>query len=121
MDQKTFDKLRETAAKLHDAQPKGKGAISMDAIFIALASAQNVTASTAAATPRPGREQPPADWFTETLQKVAGKGEAMTVSRFLMYAGRFPVKRMDQINAVRWLKEAGHVPRKTGGQLVFDL
>ena len=70
---------------------------------------------------RPGNQQPPAPWFVETLAALKGKGESITVARFLMFANRFPVKRMDQVNAARWLRDAGYIPRKTGGNLVFDL
>jgi len=28
---------------------------------------------------------------------------------------------MDHVNAARWLRDAGYIPRKTGGNLVFDL
>jgi hypothetical protein len=128
MDVKDFKAIREQAIALFSSQPKSdKGNVSVDAIFIALcgAATQPSVAQDAAKgaqlTALPGRKQPPAAWFTETLSALKGKGEAVTVPRFLLYANRFPVKRMDQVNAARWLREAGYTPRKTGGNLVFDL
>jgi hypothetical protein len=42
---------------------------------------------------------------------LKGKGESITVARFLMFANRFPVKRMDQVNAARWLRDAAATSR----------
>ncbi|HHA2674735.1 TPA: hypothetical protein ACOECQ_000802 [Stenotrophomonas maltophilia] len=122
MDEKTFTQLRENALALFETQPnKGKGGISLDAIFLALAAKDGDKAAAEAPTTRTTKEMPPAEWFTETLDKLKGKGEAMTISRFLMYAGRFPVKYADQRHAATWLREAGYIPRRIGGQLLFDI
>ncbi|WP_295570184.1 hypothetical protein [Stenotrophomonas maltophilia] len=127
MEVEQFTSTRLKAIALFKSQPKGgKDNVSLDAIFIALCSqATAATPASSAGQPpavaRPGRQQPPAPWFTETLAALKGKGESVTVARFLMFANRFPVKRMDQVNAARWLRDAGFIPRKTGGNLVFDL
>lgn len=137
MDIQKFNALRDKAVELFQAQPeKDKNKISLDAIFGGLcaqdAAAIVVGATAGAFLPErspsavknatvPGAQQQPATWFTETLEALKGKGEVITIPRFLMFANRFPVKRMDQVNAARWLREAGYMPRKTGGQLVFDI
>jgi hypothetical protein len=127
MEVEQFTSTRQKAIALFKSQPKGgKDIVSLDAIFISLcslASAQPeaTAAKQARTTARPGNQQPPAPWFIETLAALKGKGESITVARFLMFANRFPVKRMDQVNAARWLRDAGYIPRKTGGNLVFDL
>ncbi|HDS0948121.1 TPA: hypothetical protein QDZ34_004309 [Stenotrophomonas maltophilia] len=125
MEVEQFTSTRQKAIELFKSQPKdGKNTISLDAIFIALCNVQAHPEADSKAdrtAVRPGNQQPPAPWFTETLAALKGKGESVTVARFLMFANRFPVKRMDQVNAARWLRDAGHIPRKTGGNLVFDL
>ncbi|TFZ46468.1 hypothetical protein E5C33_04540 [Stenotrophomonas maltophilia] len=127
MEVEQFTSTRQQAIELFKSQPKGgKDIVSLDAIFIALCSLATAQTGTGNAqqprtTARPGSQQPPAPWFTETLAALKGKGESITVARFLMFANRFPVKRMDQVNAARWLRDAGYIPRKTGGNLVFDL
>ncbi|MCU1069352.1 hypothetical protein [Stenotrophomonas maltophilia] len=127
MEVEQFTSTRQKAIELFKSQPKGgKDIVSLDAIFISLCSLANARAETGTTRPdrtaaRPGSQQPPAPWFTETLAALKGKGESITVARFLMFANRFPVKRMDQVNAARWLRDAGYIPRKTGGNLVFDL
>ena len=118
---------RLKAIELFKSQPKGsKDIVSLDAIFISLCTLATARAGAGSAqqtrtVARPGSQQPPAPWFVETLAALKGKGESITVARFLMFANRFPVKRMDQVNAARWLRDAGYIPRKTGGNLVFDL
>ena len=127
MEVEQFTSTRLKAIELFKSQPKGgKDTVSLDAIFISLCSQANAqgdagSARQARTAARPGSQQPPAPWFTETLAALKGKGESITVARFLMFANRFPVKRMDQVNAARWLRAAGYIPRKTGGNLVFDL
>ncbi|HDS1123763.1 TPA: hypothetical protein QDZ60_001036 [Stenotrophomonas maltophilia] len=125
MEVEQFTSTRLKAIELFKSQPKGgKDVVSLDAIFISLCSlarAGDGSSTPARTVARPGRQQPPAPWFTETLAALKGKGESITVARFLMFANRFPVKRMDQVNAARWLRDAGYIPRKTGGNLVFDL
>jgi hypothetical protein len=127
MEVEQFTSTRQKAIALFKSQPKGgKDIVSLDAIFISLCSLASTQSEAAAAkqartAARPGNQQPPAPWFIETLAALKGKGESITVARFLMFANRFPVKRMDQVNAARWLRDAGHIPRKTGGNLVFDL
>ncbi len=125
MEVEQFTSTRLKAIELFKSQPKGsKDTVSLDAIFISLCSlarAGDGSSTQARTVARPGRQQPPAPWFTETLAALKGKGESITVARFLMFANRFPVKRMDQVNAARWLRDAGYIPRKTGGNLVFDL
>ncbi|HEL3178893.1 TPA: hypothetical protein UME25_004717 [Stenotrophomonas maltophilia] len=125
MEVEQFTSTRLKAIELFKSQPKGgKDVVSLDAIFISLCSlarAGDGSSTQARTVARPGRQQPPAPWFTETLAALKGKGESITVARFLMFANRFPVKRMDQVNAARWLRDAGYIPRKTGGNLVFDL
>lgn len=125
MEVEQFTSTRLKAIELFMSQPKGgKDIVSLDAIFISLCSLARIptdTGNAARTVARPGSQQPPAPWFTETLAALKGKGESVTVARFLMFANRFPVKRMDQVNAARWLRDAGYIPRKTGGNLVFDL
>lgn len=127
MEVEQFTSTRQKAIALFKSQPKGgKDIVSLDAIFISLCSLVSAQPEATAArqartTARPGNQQPPAPWFIETLAALKGKGESITVARFLMFANRFPVKRMDQVNAARWLRDAGYIPRKTGGNLVFDL
>ncbi|KPG87365.1 MULTISPECIES: hypothetical protein [Stenotrophomonas] len=127
MEVEQFTSTRQKAIELFKSQPKGgKDIVSLDAIFISLCSLANARTETGTTrqertAARPGSQQPPAPWFTETLAALKGKGESITVARFLMFANRFPVKRMDQVNAARWLRDAGYIPRKTGGNLVFDL
>ncbi|SMR70460.1 MULTISPECIES: hypothetical protein [Stenotrophomonas] len=127
MEVEQFTSTRQKAIALFKSQPKGgKDIVSLDAIFISLCSLAGAQSEAAGAkqartAARPGNQQPPAPWFIETLAALKGKGESITVARFLMFANRFPVKRMDQVNAARWLRDAGYIPRKTGGNLVFDL
>jgi len=115
MNRAAFDSLRKRAAELHKAQD-GKERISLDACFVALALDE------ALARPRIRRasEDEPAQWFLDTLEKLKGSGEKVTVSRFLMLAGKFPATRSDSLNVARWLREAGYTPRKTGGNLLFE-
>ncbi|UXB29130.1 hypothetical protein K7568_04790 [Stenotrophomonas maltophilia] len=127
MEVEQFTSTRLKAIELFKSQPKGsKDIVSLDAIFISLCTLATAWAGAGSAqqtrtVARPGSQQPPAPWFVETLAALKGKGESITVARFLMFANRFPVKRMDQVNAARWLRDAGYIPRKTGGNLVFDL
>lgn len=122
-----FETLRSQAAELYAKQPaKDKNKVSVDAIFVSLAisGAQAETAEPRAKGKgyrRATSEDAPADWFVETLKKLKGTGEAVTAGRFLLLAGRFPATRMDSINTVRWLREAGYTPRRAGGQQLFDL
>jgi hypothetical protein len=112
----TFREMRERAVEMHASQPKGKGAtISVDAIFAAIvASAGEHKPPTVKAADKAAPE-----WFRETLEKL--KGSKCTVSRFLMMAGRYPVQRSEALDVGRWLREAGFIPTKIGGQLIFDL
>jgi len=127
MEVEQFTSTRLKAIELFKSQPKGsKDTVSLDASCIALCTLATARAGAGSAqqartVARPGNQQPPAPWFVETLAALKGKGESITVARFLMFANRFPVKRMDQVNAARWLRDAGYIPRKTGGNLVFDL
>lgn len=123
MNAEEFTDLRNQACELFSSQPaRDKLKVSLDAVFIALATVE--------ATPRKksAREQVqrvqemgPPEWFEDTLKRLKGSGEKLTVSRFLLLAGQFPATRSDALNVGRWLREAGYVPRKTGGNLLFEL
>jgi hypothetical protein len=116
-----FNALRKEACDLFNAQPaKDKLKISLDAIFVALASETGQDKGSRAKNRKTSEDPPPA-WFTETLDKLKGKGERVTVGRFLLLAGQFPATRSDSLNTSRWLREAGYTPRKTGGNLLFEL
>lgn len=116
MDVDDFKNMRGLACELFESQPpKDKLKISLDAVFIALANQ---------AQPRKGynaSEEEVPEWFTETLDKLKGSGERMTISRFLLLAGKFPTTRADSLAAGRWLREAGFEPKKIGGNLLFEL
>lgn len=123
MNPSDFLALREQAISLFNAQPKKKGEplVSLDAIFAALNTGGDPGETTSAKQTRRLRDDEPAEWFHKTLAKVKGTGEAMTVSKFLMVAERWPATRTDQLAAGRWLREAGYQPRKSGGQFLYDL
>lgn len=116
----TFDEFttyRDQALMLHASQ-EGPHQVGLDAIFTA------VVAHAASAQRRmPGR--PPAErstapeWFTEALGRL--KGQKVTVSSFLLLSGHSPVSDDDARNVGRWLRDAGHTPRKQGGQQLFQL
>lgn len=113
-----FNALRAQAAKLYESQPgrDGKHRISLDTVFLALA-------GRAQSTPAPSRkaaDEPP-EWFKDTLERLRGSGEKVTVGRFLLLAGQFPATRSDTLNTGRWLREAGIEPKKIGGNLLFEL
>lgn len=113
-----FKTLRKDACELFSLQPaKDKLKVSLDAVFIALAAAQDPAPKRI----RKAADDAPPQWFTETLSKLKGTGERVTVGRFLLLAGQFPATRSDSLNVSRWLREEGFVPRKTGGNLLFDL
>jgi len=111
-----FNALRTQAVKLFDAQPAkdAKHRISLDTVFLALA-------GRAQSSPTPSRraDDAPPEWFTETLNRMRGSGEKMTVGRFLLLAGKFPAERKDSLDAARWLREAGIEDKKIGGNLLF--
>lgn len=121
MNVQKFEAFRNQAIELFNSQPaRDRHTLSLDAIFTALVLAEGKGAGTRAQNRRTSEETAPA-WFEDTLKKLRGSGEAMTVGRFLMLAGKFPATRSDALNASRWLREAGYTPRKTGGNLLFDL
>lgn len=112
-----FKALRAKACELYAAQPtRDKLKVSLDAVFVALAA----RAAEPAKVRRTSDEEAP-DWFIETLKKLRGSGERVTVGRFLLLAGKFPSTRSDALNVGRWLREAGVTPRKTGGNMLFEL
>ena len=116
-----FKALRKEACDLFNAQPaREKLKVSLDAIFTALAIQKQQESDAPPRIRRTSEEAPPA-WFTDTLSKLKGTGERVTVGRFLLLAGQFPATRSDSLNVSRWLREAGYTPRKTGGNLLFDL
>jgi len=127
MKEKAFSDARDQAITLfHTQPPRAKDRISLDAIFMSIAMHGAVDDAERRAPIRPetrtGREAPPEEWFETTLAKLKKSAEKnVTIERFLLVAGRFPITRMDRINVARWLREAGHIPRKTGGNLIFDL
>ena len=118
MNEDEFRKLRSQAVKLYDAQPaRDKHKVSLDAVFTALAMAGQGEA----AKVRKLTEEEPPEWFTETLERLRGTGERVTVARVLLLAGKFPATRSDSLSVGRWLREAGITPTKTGGNLIFQL
>lgn len=113
-----FAELRATAIHLHATQPaREKAKVTLDAVFIAIARSRD------GAPPRLKRvsDEAPPEWFCATLEKLRGSGERITVGRFLLLAGRYPATRADSLGVGRWLREAGFIPKKTGGQVLFDL
>lgn len=130
MKDQEFNGMRDQAIGLFHSQPaKAKDKISLDAIFVSLSltaamrgHGEQPAAGKTAVKTAPGRHAAPPEWFTETLEKLKASGEKhINVGRFLLVAQRLPAERMDRINVVRWLREAGIVPRKSGGNLIFDL
>ena len=119
MNRATFDELRKRAIELHKAQTGDKTKISLDAIFAALAFDDALQRAEPIKVRRASDEEPP-QWFTDTLEQLKGSGEKITVARFLMLAGKFPATRPDSLNVGRWLREAGFIPRKTGGNMLFE-
>lgn len=117
MNAEDFASLRKKAVALFDSQPakdKLKN-ISLDAIFLALnSSAQPVKVRRISDDDAP-------DWFHDTIKKLKGSGEKFTVGRFLILAGKFPTSRELSLNTGRWLRSAGFIPRKTGGQHIFEI
>lgn len=114
-----FKGLRKQARDLHASQPAtDKLKVSIDAIFIALAA--EAAKNQRRAIRRVSEEAAP-EWFNETLAKLKGTGEKVTVGRFLLLAGKFPAQRSDSLATSRWLREAGYTPKKIGGNLIFEL
>lgn len=114
-----FKSLRKQACDLYAAQPeRDKHKVSLDALFIALSAAESRTKKRD--IQRAPKEAAP-EWFNETLAKLKGTGERVTVSRFLLLAGQFPASKADSFNTGRWLREAGFMPKKIGGNLIFEL
>lgn len=113
-----FNALRSQAAKLFDSQPTkdSKHRVSLDTVFLALA-------GRAQSSPAPSRKagNEPPEWFTDTLERLKGSGEKVTVGRFLLLAGQFPASRTDTLNTGQWLRDAGIQPKKIGGNLLFEL
>jgi hypothetical protein len=116
-----FDSLRKAAGELFAQQSArgDKNKVSLDAIFTSLAVAHEVALKTG--RQKSAKQEAAPEWFTKTFKQLKGKGEAITVSRFLMLAGRFPATRPDALNVGRWLREAGIEPQKVGGNLLFKL
>lgn len=135
MKEKAFSDMREQAITLFNTQPpKAKEKISLDTIFLSLVLALSIQGSidgiekkshgtpAKSAQTRTGRDAPPEEWFHDALAKLKNANEkSVTIERFLLVAGRFPLTRMDRLNAARWLRELGHIPRKSVGNLIFDL
>lgn len=112
-----FTTYRDQALMLHASQ-QGDHQLGLDAIFTAVvahaASAQRRLAG------RPPVERTAApEWFTDALDRL--KGQRVTVSNFLLLSGHTPVTDDDARNVGRWLRDAGHAPRKIGGQQLFQL
>jgi hypothetical protein len=118
-----FNDLRKQAGDLFASQPaKDKNKVTLDSVFIALAVANaNPAKKSARDAIRKQGDEPAPEWFTDTLKRLKGTGEKVTVGRFLLLAGQFPATRSDSLNVSRWLREAGYTPRKTGGNLLFEL
>jgi hypothetical protein len=130
MEEDSFNDMREQAIKLFHAQPaKAKEKIGLDAIFVSLALADAVQEKVASGGKgtaknefRLARDDQAPDWFHETVKKMREAGEkGVTIQRFLLVAKRFPIKRMDRVNVGRWLREEGYVPRRSAGQVLWDL
>jgi hypothetical protein len=114
-----FKALCARASELHALQPRNeKNKVSLDAIFISLASGQE---STGPAKRRRVTEEPAPEWFNETLKKLRGSGEKITIGRFLLLSGKFPATRSDSLSVGRWLREAGIPEQKTGGNILFEM
>ncbi len=112
-----FDLIREKAVEIFESQPAKKPKISLDAIFLALATPK---AATIKARPATQGDEPP-EWFTKTLAKIRKSKEHLTAGQFLIRAGQFPADRKDSLNVARWLRDAGVKSRKTGGNMIFEI
>lgn len=112
-----FTRYRDQALMLHASQ-EGPHQVGLDAIFTA------VVAHAASAQRKPAG-RPPAErvaapeWFGDALARL--KGQRVTVSSFLLLSGHSPVSDEEARNVGRWLREAGHTPRKESGQQLFQL
>ncbi|HKY46129.1 MAG TPA: hypothetical protein VJM50_23765 [Pyrinomonadaceae bacterium] len=103
-----FNRNRSLAIDLYATQ--GDTTVSLDAIFIAVSMR---------AARQPNDDGPPPEWFTELCARMSG--QAVTVSKLMMMAGRFPVSRQETLKAGRWLRSMGKEPRKTGGKQLYLL
>ena len=120
MDTDEFHALRKKAATLHASQPANdKAKVSLDAVFVALA-ASGTKGKTTERVRKMADEIPP-DWFEDTLNRLKGTGEKITVGRFLLLAGKFPATRGDALRVGHWLRERGFIPTKTGGNQLYTL
>lgn len=61
----------------------------------------------------------PPDWFAEALTSL--KGQALTIGKFMMLAGRIPATREEARAVGRWLRASGRQPRKCAGFQLFDI
>lgn len=59
------------------------------------------------------------EWFAEALDAM--KGRALTIGRFMVLAGRAPYTRREAAAVGRWLRASGRLPRKSGGDQLFDI
>ncbi len=117
-----FSRLRKQACELFASQPpRDKLKVSLDAVFVAVVTADAANATNSDAGTGTGKQSNPPAWFRDTLDRLRGTGEKVTVSRFLLLAGKFPADRSDSLSVARWLREAGIESRKTGGNLIFHL
>ncbi|WNL50908.1 hypothetical protein Murka_0072 [Xanthomonas phage Murka] len=111
-----FTRLREHACTLHASQ-QGTHMLSLDAVFAA------VVAYAAQPARGPGRpptpSTPPPDWFREALTRL--HGQRVTASSFLMLSGHATATEDDRRSVGRWLRDAGKIPKKIGGQQMFQL
>ena len=93
-------------------------AVSADALFIAI-----VLGRRKAGRPKTARNvampSEPPEWFTQALADL--KGRAMTIGKFVILAGQYPSSMQQKVAIGRWLRASGRMPRKRGGNQVFDI
>lgn len=112
-----FNQLREHACTLHQSQT-GAHPLPLDAVFGAVVAHAYRVERAGPGRPPVERTEPPV-WFGEALTRLAG--QSVTVSSFIMLAGQAPADQQTTRSVGRWLRDAGRIPRKVGGQQLFQI
>lgn len=105
----------QRAERLKAALPKIT--VSTDAIFNAI-----ILGKRRVGRPRQaarGLPDAPPDWFTQSLECL--KGRSLTVGQFLMHSGIIGATKAERNSVGRWLRASGRMPRKRGGEQLFDI
>ena len=93
-------------------------AVSTDAIFTAIVLGKRKPGRPAF-RPRVAMPEDAPAWFEDALKEQ--KGKALTIGKFMLFAGRFPYCKKEAYAIGRWLRASGRMPRKCGGQQLFDI